>query len=86
MEPVWAEGGAAAGAEDLDDGPTIRATNRDHKLKIEFDDELVKGDAVKPNVDFAFTRSQFNYKKLIRLREDFIKEVEKDKNDFHNKH
>jgi hypothetical protein len=56
------------------------------KLTIQFDDELVKGQQSTPEADYIFTRSQFNYKKMIRLRENFIPELEKGKDEFRGKH
>ena len=52
---------------------------RNKKVNIGFDDELVKGRVNNPEVDYLFARKQFNFKKLIKLREDFIPEVQKGK-------
>lgn len=49
---------------------------------LEFGNELIDGTGVKPSVEYLFTRSQFNYKRLIRLRENFQSEVKEGRGDF----
>ena len=51
------------------------------KFNVKFDDELVKGGKESPDTEFIFQKSDFNFKKLIRLRENFIPEVQKGKDD-----
>ncbi len=51
------------------------------KFNVKFDDEMVKGGAEKPEVEYLFQRGDVNFKKLIRLRENFIPEVQKGKDD-----
>jgi hypothetical protein len=51
------------------------------KFNVKFDDEMVKGAAEKPEVEYLFQRGDVNFKKLIRLRENFIPEVQKGKDD-----
>lgn len=42
---------------------------------LNFDDELIQGDAQKPELFYLLERKQYNFKKLIRLRENFIPEM-----------
>jgi len=56
-------------------------TSQYKKFNVKFDDEMVKGAAETPDTEFLFQRSDFNFKKLIRLRENFIPEVQKGKDD-----
>ncbi len=51
------------------------------KFNVKFSDELVKGDKENPEAEMIFQRADFNFKKLIRLRENFIPEVQKGKDD-----
>lgn len=67
-------------------GKTATAPGKEKKLKIQFDNELVNGQQSMPEAEFIFSRAQFNYKKMIRLRENFIPEVEKGKDEFRGKH
>lgn len=66
--------------------PKAKDLAKQRKLTIQFDDELVKGAQANPEAEYIFTRSQFNYKKMIRLRENFIPELEKGKDEFRGKH
>lgn len=52
------------------------------KLSIQFDNELVKGENAVPEIETVFTQQQFNFKKMIKLREHFIPEVIKGKEEF----
>lgn len=63
----------------------VQVSGKEKKLKISFDDELVKGQQANPEVEYIFTRSQFNYKKMIRLRENFIPEIDKGRDEFRGK-
>ncbi|MGZ5279790.1 MAG: hypothetical protein ACXWC9_07610, partial [Pseudobdellovibrionaceae bacterium] len=56
-------------------------TSQYKKFNVKFDDEMVKGAAEKPEVEYLFQRGDVNFKKLIRLRENFIPEVQKGKDD-----
>lgn len=43
--------------------------------KIDFEDELIEGSAKKPELMYLMQKKQFNFKKLIKLREDFLPEM-----------
>ncbi len=51
------------------------------KINVKFDDEMVKGGSDKPDLEILMQRSNGNFKKLIRLRENFIPEIQKGKDD-----
>jgi hypothetical protein len=44
---------------------------------VNFEDQLVEGEAQKPELFYLLQKKQFNYKRLIRLREDFLPEMRK---------
>lgn len=54
-------------------------------VKVRFDDELVKGSTAKPDVSSMDVNKSFNYKKLIRVRENFLNEMEDGLDDFKGK-
>lgn len=45
------------------------------KIEINFEDELIRGDVKKPELFYLLQRKQFNFKRMIRLREDFLPEM-----------
>ena len=45
------------------------------KQIINFEDELVEGNADKPELFYLFQKKSFNYKRLIRFRENFLPEM-----------
>jgi hypothetical protein len=42
---------------------------------INFEDELVEGEVKKPELLYLLQKKQFNFKRLIKLRENFIPEM-----------
>ena len=42
---------------------------------LNFEDELITGESDKPELFFIFQKKQFNFKKLIKLRENFLPEM-----------
>jgi hypothetical protein len=46
--------------------------------RIQFDDELVEGELRKPELFYLLQKKQFNYKRLIKLRENFHPESRRD--------
>lgn len=52
------------------------------KIKVDFEDQLITGKHDMPEAEMVFTRTQFNYKKMIRLRDNFIPEVKQGKDEF----
>ncbi len=58
--------------------PAIAQSKKDGKPKrttINFDDQLIKGQNQKPDLLYLLQKKQFNYKRLIRLRENFLPEM-----------
>ncbi len=53
----------------------------DRKQVIDFEDELVEGSAQKPELFYLFQKKNFNYKRLIKLRENFLPEMRKTSED-----
>lgn len=45
------------------------------RTTINFEDQLIKGQNQKPDLLYLLQKKQFNYKRLIRLREDFLPEM-----------
>jgi hypothetical protein len=48
------------------------------KTKIDFEDELVEGELKKPELFYLLQKKQFNFKRLIKLRENFMPEMRRD--------
>ena len=46
-----------------------------HKQSINFEDELIQGEVKGTDLLYLLSRKQFNYKKLIKLRKDFLPEM-----------
>lgn len=47
------------------------------KAILNFEDELVEGGTQKPELFYLFQKRNFNYKRLIKLRENFLPEMRK---------
>lgn len=75
--------GTAAFAQE-DDAPATTAPKSDGKgggkktSRIDFEDELVEGELKKPELFYLLQKKQFNFKRLIKLREDFLPEMRRD--------
>lgn len=50
---------------------------KDRKATLNFEDELVEGATQKPELFYLFQKKNFNYKRLIKLRENFLPEMRK---------
>ncbi len=42
---------------------------------INFEDELIQGDVQKPDLMYLLQKREFNFKRLIKLRENFLPEM-----------
>ncbi len=51
------------------------------KQTLNFEDELVEGSAQKPELFYLFQKKNFNYARLIKLRENFLPEMRKTSED-----
>lgn len=54
-----------------DDG----GNKKEKKKSLSFEDELVEGATQKPELFYLFQKKNFNYKRLIKLRENFLPEM-----------
>jgi hypothetical protein len=53
------------------------AKPKDRKATLSFEDELVEGTTQKPELFYLFQKKNFNYRRLIKLRENFLPEMRK---------
>jgi hypothetical protein len=51
------------------------------KTSIDFEDELIEGELKKPELFYLLQKKQFNFKRLIKLREDFLPEMRRSTED-----
>lgn len=54
---------------------TSQAQKKSKRTTINFEDQLIKGANQKPDLLYLLQKKQFNYKRLIRLRENFLPEM-----------
>lgn len=54
---------------------TVTTTKKERKATLSFEDELVEGTTQKPELFYLFQKKNFNYKRLIKLRENFLPEM-----------
>ena len=77
-------GGQAFGQEQQQQQTTTKTESKGggekekKKTKIDFEDELVEGELKKPELFYLLQKKQFNFKRLIKLREDFLPEMRRD--------
>lgn len=51
------------------------------KKTLSFEDELIEGGAQKPELFYLLQQKNFNYKRLIKLRENFLPEMRRNAED-----
>lgn len=51
------------------------------KATLNFEDELVEGSTEKPELFYLFQKKNFNYKRLIKMRENFLPEMRRTSED-----
>lgn len=59
---------------------SIQAQNKPKSTKrtnIDFEDQLIQGEVKKPELFYLLQKKQFNFGKLIKLRENFVPEMTK---------
>lgn len=74
--PAWAQSGASSPSA----GPSLQSNvinKSPRKQSLNFEDELVEGSAQKPELFYLFQKKNFNYKRLVKLRENFLPEMRK---------
>lgn len=54
---------------------TTTTPKAEKRATVSFDDELVEGGTQKPELFYLFQKKNFNYKRLIKLRENFLPEM-----------
>lgn len=54
---------------------STKNTTVQRKATLSFEDELVEGGTQKPELFYLFQKKNFNYKRLIKLRENFLPEM-----------
>jgi hypothetical protein len=57
------------------------APKKERKATLNFEDELVEGGTQKPELFYLFQKKNFNYKRLIKLRENFLPEMRRSTED-----
>lgn len=55
--------------------PSTGKKVKERRATISFEDELVEGGTQKPELFYLFQKKNFNYGKLIKLRENFLPEM-----------
>lgn len=56
-------------------------SNAPKRQTLDFEDEIVTGASEKPELFYLFQKKNFNYRKLIRLRENFLPEMRRTSED-----
>ncbi len=74
---------AVAQEESVQEAPkeaksTERSSGEKKQTNIDFEDELVEGELKKPELFYLLQKKQFNFKRLIKLRENFLPEMRRD--------
>ncbi len=76
MLPFFMLSGAHAQADNSAKPVESRPDSKPEKKKnLSFEDELVEGATQKPELFYLFQKKNFNYKRLIKLRENFLPEM-----------
>ena len=58
------------------------SSNTKKRISLKFDNELVTTSGEAPPVNYMYTRGDANFKKMMKLRENFLPEVKRGKRDF----
>ncbi len=66
---------SSAFAQQAPAGGAAAVTKKERKATLNFEDELVEGSTQKPELFTLFQKKNFNYKRLIKLRENFLPEM-----------
>lgn len=74
-----AEGDAPAPVE-VPTGPA-KITKGDKKQSLNFEDELIEGTSQKPDLFYIFQKNNIKFKKLVKLRENFLPEMNRSSED-----
>lgn len=56
--------------------------NKSEKNQVlDFEDEIVEGSSAKPDLFYLFQKKNFNYKRLIKMRDNFLPEMKRTSED-----
>jgi hypothetical protein len=58
-------------------GVNSYAENAKKRTNINFEDQLIRGEVQKPELFYIMQKKQFNFGRLIKLRENFLPEMRK---------
>jgi hypothetical protein len=53
----------------------VKGAKQPKVYNLDFEDELVEGGVQKPDLFYLIQRKNFNFRKLVRLRENFLPEM-----------
>jgi hypothetical protein len=67
--------------EALDQSNKEQSSKVEKKQTLNFEDELIEGTAQKPDLFYMFQKNNFRFKKLIKLRENFLPEMARNAED-----
>ncbi len=56
---------------------SFSAEKQTKRTNVDFEDQLVTGEVKKPELFYLLQKKQFNFGKLIKLRENFVPEMVK---------
>jgi hypothetical protein len=73
--------GVLSSARAWADNTKVDSKKETHKQTLTFEDELIEGSTQKPELFYLFQKKNFNYKRLIKLRENFIPEMKRNAED-----
>ena len=79
--PSFAEAQEESGGEVIKERK-VKINKSGQRVKIDFEDELVSGEKAKPDAQLIQSRKSSDFKKLIKLRENFIPEAKKGSKEF----
>ena len=71
-KPLAAPGAKAGNAS----GITTKRSKASDRLKLEFEEDLIEGGLENTELNFIQMRKENNFKKMIKIRDNFIPEIE----------
>jgi len=77
LSPQSARAQTGAAQVNRDNTVNNAARKKSKETTLSFEDELVEGANTKPELFYLFQKKKFNYKRLIKLRENFLPEMRK---------
>ncbi len=69
----------------VDSKAGAKADSKGKRTTIDFEDELIEGQTQKPDLSYLLQKRDFNYKRMIKLRENFLPEMRKTSEDMRRK-